>query len=584
MKRLLLFCAFVALSASPAALHALDANPPGVLVSGSGNGQTSTTVYSPGMRFPIEDTPAFANSQVYGHGGYLGPDGGQCDTANYSFPWWDNFCESRSYETPMCPDGQGHQGQDIRPATCSDNAHWAVAAADGYISYIGSYTVTLQADDGTRYRYLHLSMDRLLFDLNDEVERGERIGPVSNDFGDTPTTIHLHFEIHQNVAAVGGVTPVPPYTSLVASYEAVDVPPEPCPALSATGGVVDDSQSSCFRRHGSAQFWRPVSDAGEGGSMIWTHAFVSDSPSNWAEWTLEVAEAGTYRVEASNARTWITAEGFNQSQALTYRVEHAGRVSEITVDQSDGNGWVSLGELPFASGTQSIAVFDNTGEDGAEERKIVVDAIRLTRIESGGEECVVADCTAGDGCSAWSECTFADGCALEGEQTRTCTTHTCEGEVCVADTRPETQACTRSEPATPEGTWVAVGECEPASDAGVCAEQGTRREERLTCAEGADARETRYVDCAIDTDGTVLELWSAWDACVGGVQAQTRAVCADGAIAVESRERACEDGGGRRNPPSEVDRSKSGCAQARVRSSWPLVVLFAFVVARRRRR
>jgi len=37
---------------------------------------------------------------------------------NYSYPWQDNFCETRDFEVGQCATGMGHQGQDIRPSSC----------------------------------------------------------------------------------------------------------------------------------------------------------------------------------------------------------------------------------------------------------------------------------------------------------------------------------------------------------------------------------------------------------------------------------------------------------------------------------
>lgn len=197
--------------------------PPGDLVPGSGQGLNDETVYAPGIRFPLEEAPAYPNSQVFGVGGMSGPAGGQCDERNYGYPWHDNFCETRaaSRKAPMCPAGFGHQGQDIRPITCQKSVHWAVAAENGRIAGIGIYTVTLQGDSGTQYRYMHMDMGALAVGLGDTVTRGQRLGKVSNDFGGTPTTIHLHFEIRQNVNLGDGMvfTFVPPYPSLVDSYK-----------------------------------------------------------------------------------------------------------------------------------------------------------------------------------------------------------------------------------------------------------------------------------------------------------------------------------------------------------------------------
>ncbi|WP_417469760.1 M23 family metallopeptidase [Maricaulis sp.] len=195
--------------------------PAGDLAEDSGTGQILQINYAPDMRFPIEAGQAYANSQVYNHGGYLGPAGGQCNAANYAYSWRDNFCETRGYGTPMCPTGHGHQGQDIRPATCTDGVHQAVAAADGTITSIGSYSVRLMSDDGVRYTYLHLDKPSLLVAAGDHVTRGQVIGMVSNEFGDTATTIHLHFEIRMAVDTGSGIenTNVPPYLALVDSYQ-----------------------------------------------------------------------------------------------------------------------------------------------------------------------------------------------------------------------------------------------------------------------------------------------------------------------------------------------------------------------------
>ena len=210
--------------------------PPGTLVAGSGQGRVDTNVYVPGMRFPIEAAPAYANSQVWGHGGGSGPGGSQCDVENFSYPWWDNYCETRSWDMPLCPSGQGHQGQDIRAATCEKNVHWVVASEAGTVTNVGSYSVYVTADDGTRYDYLH--MGSVQVGVGQEVTKGQRLGRVSNEFGGTPTTVHLHFNLRQSVQGVGTVY-VPPYMSLVTSYQALIGPP-PNPAQ----GVLESASCS----------------------------------------------------------------------------------------------------------------------------------------------------------------------------------------------------------------------------------------------------------------------------------------------------------------------------------------------------
>lgn len=206
-----------------------DHHPAGDLIPKSGSGYLDRTVWSPDMCFPFEEA-AYANSQVYGPGGGMGPPAkpSQCDASNYSLPWRDNFCESRGYASPLCANGKGHQGQDIRPATCKKSIHWVVAAEDGVITDIGTYTVTLTASAAPHrvYRYLHMRMPELAVAEGAVVSRGDRLGKASNDFGGTPTTIHMHFELRAGVSgtstdgkAVMVHTFLPPYLSLVKAYE-----------------------------------------------------------------------------------------------------------------------------------------------------------------------------------------------------------------------------------------------------------------------------------------------------------------------------------------------------------------------------
>jgi murein DD-endopeptidase MepM/ murein hydrolase activator NlpD len=203
------------LADEPAIITTFAHNPPGQLLPGSGQGRPDDTVYAPGIRFPIENKPAYANSQSYNRGGKPGPPGSECHSTNYSYPWWDNFCETRRWNSPLCPSGHGHQGQDIRPSSCKKDKHFAVSATDGIVTHIGPYSVFITAPDGTQYRYLHMS--NVLVKYKDAVTKAMRIGLVSNVYK-VPTTIHLHFEIVQNIAGVGFVH-VPPYMSLVTAYE-----------------------------------------------------------------------------------------------------------------------------------------------------------------------------------------------------------------------------------------------------------------------------------------------------------------------------------------------------------------------------
>ena len=202
---------------------------PGALEPSTGQGVGDRTVYAPNMVFPIGgEFQAFLNSQVHRPGGQI--PGDQCSELNYSYPWRDNFCENRSAnrKTLNCPTPRVHQGQDIRAgsvAMCNSLRRTpaadrvqipVVATADGLISYIGSYSVHLRTDREI-FRYLHLNMAKLEVAEGDAVTAGQTIGYFSNDFGGTPTTLHMHFELQQNIDGVGW-TWVSPYMSLVEAY------------------------------------------------------------------------------------------------------------------------------------------------------------------------------------------------------------------------------------------------------------------------------------------------------------------------------------------------------------------------------
>ncbi|MEZ6028881.1 MAG: caspase family protein [Hyphomonadaceae bacterium] len=204
--------------------------PPGWLYNE--DGAYDATVYAPDIAFPIEDGPAFVNSMLYTDGGAV-RGGDQCSPRNFVYPWVDNFCEARP-SGPVahnCQSGGGHGGVDIRAGDASTCAAMrrspsaertqipVIAVEDGVISNIGMYSIQLKSSAGGRdYRYLHLNMQKLAVTPGQTVKKGDRIGYLSNDNCDTPTAMHLHFEILVNLEGKGW-TRVSPYMSLVRAYE-----------------------------------------------------------------------------------------------------------------------------------------------------------------------------------------------------------------------------------------------------------------------------------------------------------------------------------------------------------------------------
>jgi murein DD-endopeptidase MepM/ murein hydrolase activator NlpD len=245
--------------------------PPGKLISGTSEGNKgaspSREVYGDNLLFPIKNAPAFANSQVFLHGGNClegnkidlprqpgdnfdrykcrqNPDKellnfeGHAD--NYGYPWRDNLCEARGESgPPECPVQKGHSGQDIRPgkcipepgnkARCKIDIFEVVAIIDGKAWWkTGEHEnhVRLMYDDPANkfyYMYLHMSPKSL---KEAGLKRGETvavkagrvIGKVGNFEKSTPggTTAHLHFEIRRgdNIGK-----PLSPYMTLIRAYE-----------------------------------------------------------------------------------------------------------------------------------------------------------------------------------------------------------------------------------------------------------------------------------------------------------------------------------------------------------------------------
>jgi murein DD-endopeptidase MepM/ murein hydrolase activator NlpD len=212
--------------------------------------QDDRKVYAPNIIFPLRlETGRFAaqNTQIwgYGGGGYNGAGeagGTECDPRNYDpMQQRDNFCEVRGWSMPLCPSGEGHQGQDIRPPSCKDNTWDVVAVVDGIITLVTSNTtVKLKGNDGTVYEYLHMHPNSIKVKEGSKVKQGDVVGRVSKYMNGTrSTTYHLHFNVRQRIEVGSKVLEVyvPPYASLVAAYrrgKGLDA------GVDATGELVPD--------------------------------------------------------------------------------------------------------------------------------------------------------------------------------------------------------------------------------------------------------------------------------------------------------------------------------------------------------
>ena len=246
---------------------------PGDLIPGTGvhgqSGRADPTVYAK-IRFPMAQPPAYAVSQSFMNWGNcdltgrvsLGGRGDneayRCkvndkplvndESKNFAYPWRDNFCEHRTYEVGQCPAGMGHQGEDIRPATCLEREPAAgrcepyqddvVAVSDGVLMRspgdLALYLLINKPGEHIRVRYLHMNpkmLDAAGMVSGRRVVEGEVLGAVS-DYGNSEggTSYHLHFDAQLPTRA--GWVFFNPYMTLVAAYERL---------IGARGRVVNDA-------------------------------------------------------------------------------------------------------------------------------------------------------------------------------------------------------------------------------------------------------------------------------------------------------------------------------------------------------
>lgn len=151
-----------------------------------------------------------------------------------------------------------------------------------------------------------------------------------------------------------------------------------CAPIPAEGRVVEEREAGCYAAAGAPQFWRQVAD-GHGGSLEWTMTIDRATPSNHATWALDFAKAGRYRVDVH-----LDGGVYGQSRQARYVVRHGGQDTEVVIDQTQGTGFVPLGEFDFAAGPdQQVNLGDNTGEAGAMTR-LLFDAIQVVPVGGNG--------------------------------------------------------------------------------------------------------------------------------------------------------------------------------------------------------
>lgn len=185
-----------------------------------------------------------------------------------------------------------------------------------------------------------------------------------------------------SVAGIAGSVDVDRWNGDMASLTAFlgpPTPPTPCASLPAGGGGTIDDSDPCFVSGGPSVGMRHVTDAGEGGGLVWTHTTDLATEQNFGQWNLGFDAAGRYHVEV------YTAAAYAQSKQADYVVHTGGGDTSVTLDQTAIDGWQALGDFDFAAGSdQFIHLADNTGEPEAGNTQLVFDAVRLTPLDYSG--------------------------------------------------------------------------------------------------------------------------------------------------------------------------------------------------------
>jgi hypothetical protein len=149
------------------------------------------------------------------------------------------------------------------------------------------------------------------------------------------------------------------------------------PIASGAEQVVIDDENACFGAGGDPRFWRNE-PAGYGDNLLWTTATDETDVANYAIWGLFYEAAGDYELE-------VFIDGiYAESTQADYVIEHATGTATVVIDQTQSQDFVSLGIFSFeADQRYLVSIGDNTGEASWEERSLVVDGLRVTRVQSG---------------------------------------------------------------------------------------------------------------------------------------------------------------------------------------------------------
>ncbi|MCR4280455.1 MAG: VCBS repeat domain-containing M23 family metallopeptidase [Candidatus Komeilibacteria bacterium] len=257
-----------------------------------------------------------------------------------TFPILGSHTVNDNFGAPRAGDRQ-HEGIDIFAPKKTP----LVAAVDGQISYVPypeaswGYAVTIRAEDGFTYHYLHLNNDNPGTDdgrgggmhayapyteRGNEVKTGQLIGYIGDSGNAETTPPHLHFEIRRSDRA-----PINPYNSLKQATVVHSFTPSP----------IQDNEIV------------PYGNDFLGGTYI---AFAEDNNLNE-----KIIITGAGRGGGPHIRIF-GAERQPLGGFMAYDDRFRGGV-DVALGDIDGNGSLEIITAPGQGGGPHIRIFDKKG-------------------------------------------------------------------------------------------------------------------------------------------------------------------------------------------------------------------------------
>lgn len=139
-----------------------------------------------------------------------------------------------------------------------------------------------------------------------------------------------------------------------------------------------DERDGAFSGEAKVKWYHGPEECGSGGHALWTYTTTDKALSeNTARWQPKLAEAGTYEVFVFVPKC-ATPKNAPATGSARYRVQHSEGIATVSVDQTQGGTWVSLGRFTFDAGNEGFVEVTDVAGDSM--RALWIDAARWARV------------------------------------------------------------------------------------------------------------------------------------------------------------------------------------------------------------